>query len=29
VCVLLVVYWIKTILGINIFQDMHFSDLFF
>ena len=23
-----VVYWIKTVLGINVFEDWHFGDLF-
>ena len=25
---LIVLYWIKTVLGINVFQDVHFSDFF-
>jgi DNA-binding response OmpR family regulator len=28
VIVFVLAYWFKTVLGINIFDDMHFSDLF-
>ena len=28
VAVLIVLYWIKTVLGINVFQDVHIGDLF-
>ena len=28
VVVFMVVYWVKSLLGINIFEDVHLSDLF-
>jgi DNA-binding response OmpR family regulator len=28
IIMIFIVYWIKTVLGINIFEDWHFTDLF-